>query len=499
MRINQLLLCLLFIGLSVQVAQGQTAVDALRYGELLPSGTARMVGVGGAMSSIGADMGSLNINPAGLGVYRKSEFTLTPGFQLSQVGSSLNGGSENSNSNSKMGLENIGLVFYKGYDNQKFKSFNFGVAINRVANFNRSVTYEGKTAGSIINSFQGNAQGFFANDLDPFTSQVAESSGAIFVQNGDPADRWSSDFDTFEDLAIDRSETITTTGGVSDLLLALGFNISHKLYLGISGNFPFVRLEETRSYAEDDRTDDAIPFFRDLTYDQSITTTGLGAGLKAGFIYRITNEIRLGGAVHSPTKYRLSDNFTSSMSYFYINEEDPSLPLIDGSGDSPAGSFSYALQTPWRINGGVSVVLKKFGFISLDVEHFDYSSMSYDFAISDNNTNIQVAQENVNGQIREDFTDALNIKLGAEYLIKKFRIRAGYGIYGTPFDAENKGRNVLSLGAGFRGDNAYIDLAFRNTSTTENYTPYNSPIGFNQQVANDINTNNLLLTVGYRF
>ena len=43
-----------------------------------PFGTARVMGMGGAFTSLGADLSSMSINPAGLGMYRRNEFSLTP-------------------------------------------------------------------------------------------------------------------------------------------------------------------------------------------------------------------------------------------------------------------------------------------------------------------------------------------------------------------------------------------------------------------------------------
>ena len=159
-------------------------------------------------------------------------------MQFTTVGSTLNGGSNLNENNTHFGIDNLGLVFYKGYENKKLKAFNFGVAINRIANFNRTAEYEGTTPGSIINAFLSSAQGFADADLEPFTSGIAADAGAIFNLEGYYPEEWFSDFDTFEDLAIDRNETITTSGGISDLSLNIGFNISHKLYLGLAASIP---------------------------------------------------------------------------------------------------------------------------------------------------------------------------------------------------------------------------------------------------------------------
>ena len=46
-------------------------------------GTARSMSMAGAFTSLGADMASMGINPAGLGMYRSNDFSFSPlmGFQ----------------------------------------------------------------------------------------------------------------------------------------------------------------------------------------------------------------------------------------------------------------------------------------------------------------------------------------------------------------------------------------------------------------------------------
>ena len=43
------------------------------------TGTARYVGMGGAMEALGADISTISSNPAGIGLFRKSQITLTAG------------------------------------------------------------------------------------------------------------------------------------------------------------------------------------------------------------------------------------------------------------------------------------------------------------------------------------------------------------------------------------------------------------------------------------
>jgi len=47
----------------------QTAYDAVRYAGDELNGTARFVGMGGAMGALGADISTIGTNPAGIGLF----------------------------------------------------------------------------------------------------------------------------------------------------------------------------------------------------------------------------------------------------------------------------------------------------------------------------------------------------------------------------------------------------------------------------------------------
>ena len=72
-----------------QTLRAQSLYDAIRYSDLEVGGTARTVGVGGAIGALGADFSVLSTNPAGLATYRRAEFVFTPTWELTTVDARL--------------------------------------------------------------------------------------------------------------------------------------------------------------------------------------------------------------------------------------------------------------------------------------------------------------------------------------------------------------------------------------------------------------------------
>ena len=63
---------------SMTAAAQETYQDAKLAAPQL-TGTARYVGMGGAMEALGADISTISSNPAGVGLFRRSQVTLTAG------------------------------------------------------------------------------------------------------------------------------------------------------------------------------------------------------------------------------------------------------------------------------------------------------------------------------------------------------------------------------------------------------------------------------------
>ena len=94
--------------------------DAFRYSQSKISGSARMQGMGGSYTSLGADASNAYSNPAGLGFYNRSELSITPIFN-SINSSSLYAGSTSKASTSNANIGQLGLIMSSGGTNGRKK------------------------------------------------------------------------------------------------------------------------------------------------------------------------------------------------------------------------------------------------------------------------------------------------------------------------------------------------------------------------------------------
>ena len=67
----------------------QNMYDAYRFSATDYLGTARVLGLGGAVTAVGSDLGSISYNPAASAVARYSQFSISPALSSSLVNTSF--------------------------------------------------------------------------------------------------------------------------------------------------------------------------------------------------------------------------------------------------------------------------------------------------------------------------------------------------------------------------------------------------------------------------
>jgi len=89
MKRTSLILAAAFLTFTGAIAQNVD--DALRYSQIFYTGTARFMSMSGAFTALGGDLSTLSQNPAGIGVFRSSELSLSPQLFHSKTSASFNG------------------------------------------------------------------------------------------------------------------------------------------------------------------------------------------------------------------------------------------------------------------------------------------------------------------------------------------------------------------------------------------------------------------------
>lgn len=501
---RKLYLIVLATALSV-TGYAQSDVDALRYSMLDFGGTARSMGSGNAYSALGGDMSTFSTNPAGIGIYRSSEFVITPGL-LSVNAESNYLGQTNSDNKYKFYLNNAGVVFAqvnRGKENATsgWVGGGFGISFNRLANFNSNVYYSGfNTGSSLLNTYadylNGNGGTNQADvfDKDPFGAGLAWET---YLLNPSAADS-TQYFAVVSDGNVQQTKSISTQGGINETDITFGGNYGNKLYVGATIGIPHIKYISTTVYAEDDINNEYNDFQSFSLTDYS-ETFGTGINAKFGFIYRATDNFRFGGAIHTPTLYGMSDNYFSTMNSTLETTGSYSY-------DSPIGQYDYELITPWRVIGSAAVTVKKIGFISAEYEFVDYSEASFNFNRAYDAGDLSY-ENTVNNNIDTKYGSASIIRLGTELMYETFRFRGGYIISSTPFNdgiaanGADFAKNTWTAGIGVKEESYFIDFAFAHSDTKEYDTQYvyDNGAGINEGATINKSFNNFLLSFGFRF
>ncbi len=488
----QILIALISLPLFINA---QSLTDAVRFTNQQISGTARTAGVGGSFGAMGGDFGSININPAGLGDFYKSQFNF--GFSMDAINNEsflVNDRANRQDVNDlNLNINHIGYISTLRPPSGLFSS-NITIGFSQTNNFTEEFSYSGKTRGSITERFAEVANGLGLDDLDGFEAGPAYDSGAIFDKNDDLF--YETDF--FDTISlVNKNQFIDRSGKMNELALAWAGNFDNKFNFGVSVAMPFLSFEEYKEYNETDSADE-LPVFTNLTYREDLSISGLGFNFKVGATTKLAKIIRLGLAYHSPNWLTLTDDYSTEISYTFDENGQETFEA-----ESPEGNFKYKLITPSKVIASAGVLLDFGdikGFINGDVILQNYAKANFDFTSF--GTPFFEYEEEVNGDITAELQNTTSFRVGAELAYNKLRVRGGLNAQASPYRIDDGSilQQTLSFGLGYRGDNFYIDGTFFTLSDSEGYYPYLVLTdGRNQLVNKEQNTSKAMMSVGFMF
>lgn len=496
------------------IASAQNELDALRYGQVNGAATARSLSLGGAGGSYGADFSSMSINPAGIGVYRNSEIMVTPVLRINNIkGTYL--GSTASDDRTRLNLSNFGVVFTKAakgneYESSGWKAFSVGIGFNRIADFTGRGYYAGNNSlSSITEEFAADAK------YNGVSDQLVPPYGYLGY-NGYVLDdnKESIPYNNIISRggSVNQSKTWNTKGGINEWNLSLGGNYMEKLMLGASLALTSYKYDRSTNFTERDATGNSNNDFDYLSYNEYLSTTGIGFNAKLGAIYVINDIVRVGAAFHTPTWIA----FTDVSSYDMTTNTEGYKATLPGTDKGPVTvtqpssdyQFDYSLRTPWRAVLSATAFMGKYGFVTADYEYAAYSSMKYSF--SDNSFNDY--KQALNQAIKDTYRGTHNFRVGVEGRLSNYMGRLGFAYYTSPFkqsDIFDGQRMDLSAGIGARFGGFFVDLAYVHIMQKQSEYGYpvlmqdNAALGVRKipvGLANlDYGNNMVALTLGFKF
>lgn len=453
-------------------ANAQNAYDALNLAKTDPiMGTARYSAMGGALGALGADATVLKDNPAGLGVYRSCDLTLTPNVYVTDdksVGFNIN---------------NFAFVLNFGKSGHKkgYVTSSLGVSYNRLRNFKRYYTFR-------ENGWNHSMTEDFFNLATDEVFGAGKDLGLIDAQEENGKDVSATSQFRLKDEYVDRRIKFKEDGALDEWNISYGMNISNRFYWGVGVGFVNIDYTQTSSYDEYGLNGQG-DWYKDEYYEAK----GTGFNFKFGAIGRLTDFMRVGVAFHTPTFYNVDQYTNTNMDYknqSYNTE-------IDWS------ETEYDLQTPLKLQGSLGFIIGKRALVGLEYQYEDYGAMR----LSDGFFDSDEEKDIINEYMKKTHT----FKVGTEVaIVNGFSGRLGFAYVTKPVDealsevynttysvALPREAMYYTGGLGYKGKSFYADFALVFKNQKEyffDYLPIAEPIS-----KESLFSTNIMATVGWRF
>lgn len=508
-----------FVGLSA-FAQGGYDAGNIIQNDL--NGTARYVGMGGALNALGADLSTMSSNPAGTGLFRKSDVSFTASCVITGEAGQVDMG------RSRASVDNGGVVFAFPVDNSGsgLQFVNVGVNYRKNRNFfgNNMVGIKGLgTEGNYSQTFQlaslcndAYSAGDMSKGLAYMSAPFTDDDRNIVDDEGNPVDCSVVDYynGAYQGVGAQAANYYRSTyGNNSEIDMNVAINVSDRFYAGVTFGIYSLNYFRNSFYEElaaFPHQDDGTNHYYD--FSNSYVTSGSGFDIKLGFICRPieASPFRVGISVSTPAWYRLTD---ANSSMLYVDNQYIS--------SLNSGDYDYNFRTPWRFNLSLGHTIGNKIALGAEYEFCNYASAHY----SDINGNSLSIYNDDKDEHNGDVKSVLKIqhiaKFGVEYKpLDWLSLRLGYNYVSSAYKNNKRnwlyydsditdtdytnwhGINRITCGVGFRWNGGYFDIAYQYQGQKGDFYAFStSNNSDNQLQASTIKNNRsqIMGTLGFRF
>lgn len=432
------------------------------------NGTARYVGMGGAMEALGADISVINSNPAGIGLFRRSSGSVSFGLVSQDGASSFKYGNKTNAS-----FDQAGFVYSMRDGRRTFinfgfnyhKSKNFDYILNAASGLNGASQHKLSYMKALANenNLDKTSSGWrgkfsYTSQLDNlyYNTLMMTSSDGFFYND---ASRYE----------FGRAET----GYIGEYDFNTSVNVNDRVYLGVTVGIHDVHYTGHSLYSE------ALVNLNnqtagDITVNDERRITGTGYNASFGIIFRPVDAspFRIGLSVTTPTWYDLK---TSNYTYLINNTKADGGGKLQG--DYPnyttGESYEFKLFTPWKFGVSLGHTVGNYLALGASYEYAGYSRLDtrvndgYDVDYWGDVYEHSSSDEPMNRHTRETLKAVSTLKIGAEAkVMPNLAVRAGYNYVSPMFKKEGyKDGNIDSYGSNYSSATDYT-----NWEATNRYT-----------------------------
>ena len=488
------------------------------------NGTARYVGMGGAMEALGADISTISTNPAAIGLFRRSYVAASLGI-VTQGDVSSWGPANKTN----VSFDQAGFVFSNRLSRSSFLNFAFNYHKSR--NFNQILSVTDRLDGAsqsklTLDKF---AEGVIKssddltyNQVDVLYHEGLYDTNLILKDGSFKKDAYRFDGDNY---TFNRGNK----GYISEFDLNISGNINDRVYLGVTVGIHDVHYRGYSNYFENVRTKDQeeakLPnILRTAELEDSRDIDGSGYEVKLGAVIRPieSSPFRFGLYINSPIFYDLrSVNKTGlRLNGQYFADENPR-----------HDELKYEFRTPWKFGVSLGHTIGTNLALGATYEFSDYGATDarikrgegYDWYYDTYYTKTDRDKE-MNDHIKQTLKGVHTVKVGAEFKpMPIMSLRLGYNFVspmykqdayrgvdvwslGNYYSSETnyvnwKATHRITAGVGFTFDHFKVDMAYQYQTKKGQFLPFagsgDDNLPFDQEVKN--NRQQVLLTLGYSF
>ena len=339
--------------------------DVQRFAERSTIGTARYVGMGGAMTAIGGDPSAAMVNPAGLGLYRRSEISVSIDETIDNT---QQVGNNDTYQRTRFAAPHISAIWAWG-NSQKQRGLvynNFMFSLNRLANFNRDIVVKGAGMGmvpticNITNDEGGVSEEFLVNkpwdnvEIGWLSILGYEAYLIDPIENN----KWKPAVDF-----TDGSLSISETGTSDQYTISWAGNISNQWYIGIGLNIPTINYTKHTSLREENKQNSSSAELKSMFH-----VSGVGVSGSFGLIYRPIQALRIGASLQTPTILSLSRQSTGDMYSTIAGQKYEVLT-------PESGVMDIDIASPLRTSVSIAGQLGKIGLIAVQYDYAHSSEM----------------------------------------------------------------------------------------------------------------------------